>query len=133
MLSLALVATMCPIVGFAENSDQTAAVTVEDAQVERLPASDSQVEAPDDAISIPSNISFGSEPLDVANDIAADEPSPDNEEDADENMAATPDADNADADQIDEAEDAQSGEAQSVERPQPVQERCGRPEPCRIG
>lgn len=114
-LSLALVVTMCPIVGFAEDSGQTNAAAVGDAQVGQPFAIDSQVDAPDDAVSIPSNISLGGEPTDVANAVVADEPSPDNGEDADANMAATPDADNADAEQIDGIEDAQSGEAQSVE------------------
>lgn len=114
-LSLALVVTMCPIVGFAEDSGQTNAAAVGDAQVGQPSAIDSQVDAPDDAVSIPSNISLGGEPTDVANAVVADEPSPDNGEDADANMAATPDADNADAEQIDGIEDAQSGEAQSVE------------------
>lgn len=114
-LSLALVVTMCPIVGFAEDSGQTNAAAVGDAQVGQPSAIDSQVDAPDDAVSIPSNISLGGEPTDAANAVVADEPSPDNGEDADANMAATPDADNADAEQIDGIEDAQSGEAQSVE------------------
>ena len=58
---------------------------------------------------------MGGEPTDAANAVVADEPSPDNGEDADANMAATPDANNADTEQIDGIEDAQSGEAQSVE------------------
>lgn len=114
-LSLALVVTMCPIVGFAEDSGQTNAAAVGDAQVGQPSAIDSQVDAPDDAVSIPSNISLGGEPTDAANAVVADEPSPDNGEDADANMAATPDANNADTEQIDGIEDAQSGEAQSVE------------------
>ena len=114
-LSLALVVTMCPIVGFAEDSGQTNAAAVGDAQVGQPSAIDSQVDAPDDAVSIPSNISLGGEPTDAAHAVVTDESSPDNGEDADANMAATPDADNADAEQIDGIEDAQSGEAQSVE------------------
>lgn len=114
-LSLALAVTMCPIVGFAEDSSQANAATAGDAQVGQPLAIDSQVDVPDDAMSIPSNISLDGEPTDAANAVVTDGSSSDNGEDADENMAAMSDADNADADQIDEAEDAQSGEAQSVE------------------
>ena len=114
-LSLALVVTMCPIVGFAEDSGQTNAATVGDAQVGQLSAADSQIDVPDDAVSIPSNISLDGEPTDAAHAVVTDESSSDNGEDADANMAATPDADNADANQMDKAEEAQSDEAQSVE------------------
>ena len=55
-LSLALVVTMCPIVGFAEDSSRVDAVASEDAQAALLPVSDSEVDVPDDALSVSSNI-----------------------------------------------------------------------------
>ena len=55
-LSLALVVTMCPIVGFAEDSSRVDAVASEDVQAALLPVSDSEVDVPDDALSVSSNI-----------------------------------------------------------------------------
>ncbi len=53
--SLALVVTMCPIVGFAEDLPVDA-VASEDVQAALLPVSDSEVDVPDDALSVSSNI-----------------------------------------------------------------------------
>lgn len=93
-LSLALVVTMCPIVGFAEDSSRVDAVASEDAQAALLPVSDSEVDVPDDALSVSSNIL-----LDGAS--VSDEEVPD--EDASDRSTVSSD----DADVAEGAEDSQ--------------------------
>lgn len=70
-LSLALVVTMCPIVGFAEDSSRVDAVASEDVQAALLPVSDSEVDVPDDALSVSSNILLDG--TSVSDDGALDE------------------------------------------------------------
>ena len=93
-LSLALVVTMCPIVGFAEDSSRVDAVASEDVQAALLPVSDSEVDVPDDALSVSSNIL-----LDGAS--VSDEEVPD--EDASDRSTVSSD----DADVAEGAEDSQ--------------------------
>ena len=101
-LSLALVVTMCPIVGFAEDSSRVDAVASEDAQAALLPVSDSEVDVPDDALSVSSNIL-----LDGAS--VSDEEVPD--EDASNQSTVSSD----DADVAEGAEDSQPVTEASVE------------------
>ena len=57
-LSLVLVVTMCPIVGFAEDSSRADVSATEEVQAGLLDANDSHVDVPDDALSVSSNISL---------------------------------------------------------------------------
>lgn len=119
ILSLALVVTMCPIVGFAEDSGQTDTGIVGNTQVEQLSASDSHVDAPNDAISISSNLSLGDAVDNAAGDavdgVVSDDASVSDDEVSDENTSDGLVVSSADTDSVDDAEDAQSATEASTE------------------
>ncbi len=119
ILSLALVVTMCPIVGFAEDSGQTDTGIVGNTQVEQLSASDSHVDAPNDAISISSNLSLGDAVDNAAGDavggIVSDDASVSDDEVSDEDASDGLVVSSADTDSVDDAEDARSATEASTE------------------
>ena len=119
ILSLALVVTMCPIVGFAVDSGQTDTGIVGNTQVEQLSASDSHVDAPNDAISISSNLSLGDAVDNAAGDavggIVSDDASVSDDEVSDEDASDGLVVSSADTDSVDDAEDARSATEASTE------------------
>lgn len=108
ILSLALVVTMCPIVGFAEDSSQTNALVAEDSN--QMGAT-----APEDAVSIPSNIAFDDAPGNIADDVPVDSSPSCDDGDAGEAVLEELAADAADMPLMDAAEDAQSANTTSTE------------------
>lgn len=106
-LSLALVVTMCPIVGFAEDSSRVDAVASEDAQAALLPVSDSEVDVPDDALSVSSNILLDGASEDDTDSIAGGGASVSDEEVPDEDASDQSTVSSDDADVAEGAEDSQ--------------------------
>lgn len=106
-LSLALVVTMCPIVGFAEDSNRVDAVASEDAQAALLPVSDSEVDVPDDALSVSSNILLDGASEDDTDSIAGGGASVSDEEVPDEDASDQSTVSSDDADVAEGAEDSQ--------------------------
>ena len=106
-LSLALVVTMCPIVGFAEDSSRVDAVASEDAQAALLPVSDSEVDVPDDALSVSSNILLDGASEDDTDSIAGGGASVSDEEVPDEDASNQSTVSSDDADVAEGAEDSQ--------------------------
>lgn len=114
-LSLALVVTMCPIVGFAEDSSRVDAVASEDAQAALLPVSDSEVDVPDDALSVSSNILLDGASEDDTDSIAGGGASVSDEEVPDEDASNQSTVSSDDADVAEGAEDSQPVTEASVE------------------
>lgn len=106
-LSLALVVTMCPIVGFAEDSSRVDAVASEDVQAALLPVSDSEVDVPDDALSVSSNILLDGTSEDDTDSIAGGGASVSDEEVPDEDASDQSTVSSDDADVAEGAEDSQ--------------------------
>ena len=113
--SLALVVTMCPIVGFAEDSSRVDAVASEDAQAALLPVSDSEVDVPDDALSVSSNILLDGASEDDTDSIAGGGASVSDEEVPDEDASNQSTVSSDDADVAEGAEDSQPVTEASVE------------------
>lgn len=114
-LSLVLVVTMCPIVGFAEDSSRADVSATEEVQAGLLDANDSHVDVPDDALSVSSNISLDGTSEDDTGSIAGGDASVSDDEVSDEDASDGLVVSSADTDSVDDAEDARSATEASTE------------------
>lgn len=114
-LSLVLVVTMCPIVGFAEDSSRADVSATEEVQAGLLDANDSHVDVPDDALSVSSNISLDGTSKDDTGSIAGGDASVSDDEVSDEDASDGLVVSSADTDSVDDAEDARSATEASTE------------------
>lgn len=114
-LSLVLVVTMCPIVGFAEDSSRADVSATEEVQAGLLDANDSHVDVPDDALSVSSNISLDGTSKDDTGSIAGGDASVSDEEVPDENTSDWLVVSSVDTDAAEGAEDDQPATEASTE------------------
>ncbi|MFR2586412.1 MAG: chitobiase/beta-hexosaminidase C-terminal domain-containing protein [Adlercreutzia equolifaciens] len=114
-LSLVLVVTMCPIVGFAEDSSRADVSATEEVQAGLLDANDSHVDVPDDALSVSSNISLDGTSKDDTGSIAGGDASVSDDEVSDEDASDGLVVSSADTDAAEGAEDDQPATEASTE------------------
>lgn len=114
-LSLVLVVTMCPIVGFAEDSSRADVSATEEVQAGLLDANDSHVDVPDNALSVSSNISLDGTSKDDTGSIAGVDASVSDEEVPDENTSDGLVVSSVDTDAAEGAEDDQPATEASTE------------------
>lgn len=114
-LSLVLVVTMCPIVGFAEDSSRADVSATEEVQAGLLDANDSHVDVPDNALSVSSNISLDGTSKDGTGSIAGVDASVSDEEVPDENTSDGLVVSSVDTDAAEGAEDDQPATEASTE------------------
>lgn len=114
-LSLVLVVTMCPIVGFAEDSSRADVSATEEVQAGLLDANDSHVDVPDNALSVSSNISLDGTSKDDTGSIAGVDASVSDEEVSDENTSDGLVVSSVDTDAAEGAEDDRPATEASTE------------------
>lgn len=114
-LSLVLVVTMCPIVGFAEDSSRADVSATEEVRAGLLDANDSHVDVPDNALSVSSNISLDGTSKDDTGSIAGVDASVSDEEVPDENTSDGLVVSSVDTDAAEGAEDDRPATEASTE------------------